>query len=119
MVAGLEIWVMVFLKIVFAILGCAFVVTRITPLAKSFIRDSIKGQKAVAAFIYIINVFIIFYTIKLVLGFLPQLDVKAVSYLLTIRPALDVVSAFFHYVQWILVAVVFVVALNYLSKRQL
>ena len=62
---------------------------------------------------------IIFYTIKLVLGFLPQLDVKAVSYLLTIRPALDVVSAFFHYVQWILVAVVFVVALNYLSKRQL
>ena len=65
MVAGLEIWVMVFLKIVFAILGCAFVVTRITPLAKSFIRDSIKGQKAVAAFIYIINVFIISYYVML------------------------------------------------------
>lgn len=113
-------WVIVILKMVFAILGCAFVVLKVTPKSRNLFPNAVEGLKSVGAFIFILNTFIIFYTAKLLLTFLSPLyryDYDAMPYIITIKPAFDVVLGFYNYIPWILVAVVFVVAFDYLSNK--
>ena len=114
-VPDVQVLVTVFFKIIFAILGGGFLVIKVTPSLKSLLSDYIRNQKAIVAFIYLINIFVIVFTASLILGFFSQLG-NITSFLLTVKPAFDIILAFFNYIQWILVAIVFAIVFTSLNK---
>jgi len=115
MVVSAQLLINVILKTLFAVLGCAFMVTKVTPSIRTLLPSNARNQKSIETIVYFINIFIIVFTASLIIGFFAVLG-NVGSFFLTIKPAFNIILTFFEYIQWILVAVVFVIAFNSLNK---
>ncbi len=111
-----ELWVTNVLKIVFVIIGGHIAITKVVPLVNDFLVSFIKDKKAVDAFTSLLDIFILVTIGIKIVDYLLSIDNGILNYVAAIAPGFEILSIFFEYIQWILVALLVLVALrNYKS----
>ena len=114
--ATAELIILLFLKIVFAIIGTYIVIGKINPMLGTFMNSAVNDEKATGAFLYLLNIFIIVFAAELIIDILPEINLSLFKYLQTIETTLNVIEALFQYLQWILLVIIGVFGLKYLKK---
>ena len=107
-----ELWIINILKIVFLLLGAHIAITKIVPLLNDFLNSFIKDKRAVDSFTSLIDIFILVTVGLKIVEFALAVQNKALSYVEVLQPGFEVISNLFSYIQWILLALIVVVALK-------
>ncbi len=107
-----EIWISAVLKLLLVIVAGHISITKIIPLLNDFLLSFIKDRKAVDSFTSLIDIFILVLVGTNIVKFILEIDNAALNYVSVLKPALDVIMGLFTYLQWILLALIVVVALK-------
>lgn len=111
-----EVFITAILKIVFVIVGGHIAITKVVPLLNDFLLSFINDKKAVDSFTSLIDIFILVTVGTLLVGFLIEVNNVYLNYISVIKPGLDVLNGLFVYIQWILLALIVVVAIKNFKK---
>mgnify|MGYP001589191753 CR=1 FL=1 len=109
---AVEIWVTILLKVIFVIIAGHIAITKIVPLLNEFLLSFIKNQKAVDSFTSLIDIYILTLVGLKIVTFTLETEHVALKYVEILQPALEVIYGVFNYLQWILLALLVVIALK-------
>jgi len=109
---GAEIWIVSVLKIVFIILAGHIAITKIVPLLNDFLLSFIKDRRSVNSFTSLIDIFILVTVGLKIIEITLEVENKALTYLNILKPGFELIVSLFTYLQWILLALILVVALK-------
>ena len=113
---AIELWITNILKVVFVIICGHIAITKVVPLLNDFLLSFVKDKKSVDAFTSLVDIYILVIVGLKIIEFLLAIENTALNYVEAIQPGFEVLSTLFSYVQWILLALIVVVALkNYKS----
>ena len=107
-----EVWIGVILKVIFVVIGGHIAITKIVPLLNEFLLSFIKNQKSVDAFTSLIDIYILTLVGLKIVEFTLETENDIVNYIGVLKPGFEILSALFGYLQWILLALIIVVALK-------
>lgn len=110
---AVELWIISILKVVFVIIGGHIAITKVVPLLNDFLLSFIKDNKSVDAFTSLIDIFILVIVGLKIVEFLLEIDNSIINYIAAIQPGFEILSTLFSYIQWILLALIVVVALKH------
>lgn len=111
-----ETWVVTLLKVVFVIVAGHIAITKIVPLLDEFLSGFIKNEKAVDSFTSLIDIFILVLVGTKIIEFLLETENPVLSYFSALQPSFELLNALFSYLQWILLALIAIVALKYFKS---
>ncbi len=113
---AVEVWVLNILKIIFIIIGGHVAITKVVPLLNDFLLSFIKDKKSVDSFTSLLDIYILSIVGLKIVEYVLNIDNFALNYLESIKPGFEILTQLFSYLQWILLALIVVVALkNYKS----
>jgi len=113
---AVDIWVATILKLVFIVFATHLTLTRIIPMVQDFLSTLFKEKKALDSFTSLLGILVIILAAKEILPAIQALNNGVVNYLLTLEPAITVLSNLIFYLQYIILAV-FVVAVFKAYKK--
>ncbi len=109
---AVEIWVTNILKILFLILGAHIAITKVVPLLNDFLLSFISDKKSVDSFTSLIDIYILAIVGLKIVEFALAIENKYIGYIGVLQPGFEVLTTLFSYLQWILLALIAVVALK-------
>ncbi len=109
---AVEIWINTILKVIFVVIGGHIAITKVVPLLNEFLLSFIKNQKSVDAFTSLIDIYILTLVGLKIVEFALETENNIVQYIGVLAPGFEVLSTLFGYLQWILLALIVVVALK-------
>jgi ABC-type multidrug transport system fused ATPase/permease subunit len=112
----IEPYIINIIKIMFTIIGGHLAITKILPLLKDFLDDFIKEDKVMKGLVSLLTVFIIVTVITLVIDFIASIGNPILNYITYIKPAIDIFSKLFDYLQYIVAAVLISYAIKNFKK---
>ncbi len=109
---AIDIWVSTILKLGFVIAAVHLTLTRIIPMLQDFLSAIIKEKKVLDSLTSLIGILVLVLAGKEILVFVQELNNGVLNYLLTLNPALAVLSNLIFYLQWVIIAVFVVMLLK-------
>ncbi|MEK6922786.1 MAG: hypothetical protein AABX08_03240 [Nanoarchaeota archaeon] len=113
---GAEVWITLILKIIIILIAGHIAITKIVPLLNDFLLSFIKDKSSVNSFTSLIDIFILVLVGAQIVNFVQETDSVALSYISILEPAFNVLKEIFVYLQWILLALIVVVAIKNLKS---
>lgn len=111
-----DIWVATILKFIFIIVATHLTLTKIIPLLQDFLATIIKEKKPLESLTSLLGILVLILAGKEILAAVENLNNAVLNYILTLGPALAVLSNMVYYLQYIIIAV-FVVAVFKAYKK--
>ncbi len=109
---AMDIWISTIFKIGFIIAAVHLTLTRIIPMLQSLLETVFKDKKALDSFTSLLGILVLVLAGKEILVFVQELNNTVLNYLLTLQPALAVLSNLIFYIQWIVVAILAIAMLK-------
>ena len=109
---AIEGWVINILKIVFVIIAGHIAITKVVPLLNDFLESFIKNSKAIDSFTSLIDIFILVLIGTKIVEFLLATENTVISFISVLEPAFEIFMSLFTYLQWIILALIVVVAIK-------
>lgn len=111
-----DIWIATLFKIGFIAAIVHLSLTRIIPLLQDFLSTIFKDKKSLDSLTSLLGILVLILAGKEILTVVETLNNAVLNYVLTLGPALIVLSNLVFYLQWIILAI-FIVALLKAYKK--
>ena len=113
---AVDIWIATLFKIGFVVAIIHLSLTRIIPLLQDFLSTIFKDKKSLESLTSLFGILVLILAGKEILIVIEELNNAVLNYVLTLGPALIVLSNLVYYLQWIILAI-FIVALLKAYKK--
>ena len=113
---AIDILVATIFKIIFAVVAVHISLTRIIPMIQDLLSTVFKEKKSLDSLTSLLGILVIILAGKEILGSVEELNNAVLNYLLTLKPALMVLSNLIYYIQWIVVAILLVAVIKSWKK---
>lgn len=103
-----DIWVITIFKLAFVAVIAHLTLTRIIPLLQNFLSSMFKDKKPLESLTSLLGILVLLLAGKEVLVVIEELNNAVLNYILTLGPALTMLSKLTWYLQYIIAAVLLV-----------